>query len=193
MAKKAPTAQKTGSSGARTSLEVKPSAPVAKVKPSGNAAAKPAAQANPVGRPTSYKPEYAELAHNYCLLGANNQKLAVLFDVAPSTFSLWLANIPEFSDAVKKGRDVADALVAKSLYQRALGYSHPEMDIKVISGLIVQTETVKHYPPDTTAATMWLKNRQPETWRDKVENVISGTLNIKTMSDAELLEIATGR
>ena len=30
-------------------------------------------------------------------------------------------------------------------------------------------ETVKHYPPDTTAAIFWLKNRQVERWRDKQE------------------------
>ena len=27
------------------------------------------------GQPTSYKPEYCELAHNYCLLGATNEVL----------------------------------------------------------------------------------------------------------------------
>jgi len=29
--------------------------------------------------------------------------------------------------------------------------------------------TVKHYPPDTTAAIFWLKNRQPAKWREKQE------------------------
>jgi hypothetical protein len=27
----------------------------------------------------------------------------------------------------------------------------------------------KHYPPDTTAAIFWLKNRRPSEWRDKVD------------------------
>src|ERR1700730_3561900 len=31
------------------------------------------------GQPTSYKPEYIELAHNYCLLGATNEVLAGFF------------------------------------------------------------------------------------------------------------------
>ena len=26
-------------------------------------------------------------------------------------------------------------------------------------------------PPDTTAQIFWLKNRKPDKWRDKVENV----------------------
>jgi hypothetical protein len=34
------------------------------------------------GQPTSYKPEYDELAHSYCLLGATNEVLAGFFDVA---------------------------------------------------------------------------------------------------------------
>jgi hypothetical protein len=36
------------------------------------------------GRPTSFRPEFCELAHNYCLLGATNAELAIFFDVAPS-------------------------------------------------------------------------------------------------------------
>lgn len=129
---------------------------------------------NPVGRPSSYRPEYADQAMKYALLGANHERMADLFGVAKSTFDLWIANIPEFSDALKEGKDWADANVAKSLYHRALGYSHPEVDIKVINGKIIQTPLIKHYPPDTGAATLWLKNRQPGIWRDKVENVLTG-------------------
>jgi hypothetical protein len=44
----------------------------------------------------------------------------------------------------------------------------------VVGGEIVITPTVKHYPPDTSAATLWLKNRQGAVWRDKVENVHVG-------------------
>ena len=28
---------------------------------------------------------------------------------------------------------------------------------------------VEHFPPDTAAAFIWLKNRQPHRWRDKKE------------------------
>ena len=34
--------------------------------------------------------------------------------------------------------------------------------------------TTKHYPPDTTAAIFWLKNRQKSKWRDKQDHEISG-------------------
>ncbi|GAB7207355.1 hypothetical protein OS21_38510 [Dickeya oryzae] len=48
-----------------------------------------------------------------------------------------------------------------------MGYEHEEDDIKAVNGEIVITPTIKRYPPDTTAAIFWLKNRQPKIWRDK--------------------------
>jgi hypothetical protein len=32
----------------------------------------------------------------------------------------------------------------------------------------------EHVPPDVTAAIFWLKNRQPEKWRDKSETEVFG-------------------
>lgn len=67
------------------------------------------------------------------------------------------------------GKGAADAAVASKLFHRATGYEHPEDDIRAVNGEIVITPTIKHYPPDTTAAIFWLKNRQPAKWRDKQE------------------------
>jgi hypothetical protein len=43
------------------------------------------------GQPTSYKPEYCELAHNYCLLGATNEVLGDFFGVTSRTIDNWIA------------------------------------------------------------------------------------------------------
>lgn len=150
----------------------------------------------PVGRPSAYKPEYADLAYKFCLMGANNDKLAFLFEVAGSTIDKWIATIPDFSGKVKEGREIADAEIAHSLFHRAKGYSHPEDDIRSLSmgggvSEIVITPTVKHYPPDTAAATLWLKNRQSGSWRDKVDLEHSGSVTVKTLTDEQLMELAT--
>lgn len=121
------------------------------------------------GRPSLYKPEYAELAHNYCLLGATNPRLAELFGVSVTTIEAWLRTHKDFSSAVMEGRDAADANVARSLYHRALGYTHPEEKIFNNAGEVIRVETVKHYPPDTNAANLWLMNRRPDLWRDRKE------------------------
>ena len=75
------------------------------------------------GRPTAYRREFCELAHNYCLLGATNPELAGFFDVSPRTIDNWIASHPAFAAAVREGRVVADARVARCLYERAVGYS----------------------------------------------------------------------
>lgn len=123
----------------------------------------------PAGRPTKYKPEYAEQAYKLCLLGATDIEMADFFEVAESTLYLWKKEHPEFSEALKKGKMQADAVIAQKLYHRAKGYEHDEDQIFVYKGDPVIVPTTKHYPPDTTAAIFWLKNRQPDKWRDKQE------------------------
>lgn len=131
---------------------------------------KPAA----VGRPSKYKPDYAEQAIKLCMLGMTDAEMASFFEVSESTLNLWKEVHPEFSESIKKGKEAADADVASRLYHRAMGYDHPEDDIRVVSGEIVITQTIKHYPPDTTAGIFWLKNRQRDKWRDKVETEVTG-------------------
>jgi len=128
----------------------------------------------PVGRPSLYKEEYAEQARKYCLLGATDEDLAEFFDVNEDTIYEWKKVHSGFSDSIKKGKDQADANVADRLYQRAMGYEHDEVDIKVVMGQIVQTPIRKIYAPDPTAAIFWLKNRQSRKWRDKQETELTG-------------------
>jgi len=122
------------------------------------------------GRPTKYKPEFAEQAYGMCLLkGMTDEELANYFGVATSSIYEWKKEHPDFSEAIKKGKEIADVSVATALRDRALGYSHPEDKIFLHEGEPVIVPTTKHYPPDTAAAFIWLKNRHPERWRDKVE------------------------
>jgi hypothetical protein len=135
---------------------------------------------NPKGkamaRPTKYKAEYAKQAAKLCRLGATDAQLAEFFEVAVSTVALWKVQYKGFSDALKLAKKEADSRVEQSLYQRACGYEHDEVDIRVVDHAIVQTEIRKFYPPDTTACIFWLKNRKPAEWRDKVETELSGTV-----------------
>lgn len=138
------------------------------------------------GRPTAYKSEYAQQAYRLCLLGATDAELAEFFGVVESTIGLWKLKQPEFSESLKRGKVEADAVVAESLFKRAIGYSHPDVHIAVNQGEVIQTEIVKHYPPDTKAAFIWLKNRKATAWRDKVEvesEVKLGVLDKNSLSE----------
>jgi hypothetical protein len=124
-------------------------------------------QKHPGGRPTKYKEQYAEQARKLCLLGYTDKQLADFFEVHESTIHQWKLDYPKFSESINAGKDIADAEIAVSLYERAKGYSHKEDKIFNHNGVPLVVPTIKHYPPDTAAAFIWLKNRSG--WRDKQE------------------------
>jgi hypothetical protein len=126
------------------------------------------------GRPTDYREEYSDQVYKLCLLGATDKELAEFFDCAESTLNLWKQAHPEFLESIRRGKKLADANVAEKLYQRALGYSHPSVKIMQYEGSIVSEEYTEHYPPDTQAASLWLRNRQPDKWRDKTDHEVTG-------------------
>lgn len=119
------------------------------------------------GRPSKYRPEYVDQARKLAMLGLTNEEMAKFFEVGQTTFDRWMADKPEFRGAIKAAKELADADVVASLYHRAVGYEHPEDDIRAINGKIVITPTIKRYPPDPASMIFWLKNRQPARWRDK--------------------------
>ena len=124
---------------------------------------------NPMGRPTSYRPEYDELARNYCLLGATNEELGGFFGVSLRTVDNWIARHPEFATAVRRGRAFADARVARCLYDRAVGFEQTGKRTQLYRGEEKTVTNTVHYPPDTQACIFWLRHRRPQTWRDKAE------------------------
>lgn len=130
--------------------------------------------------PTKYKIAFNAQAEKLCKLGATDAELADFFEVCVDSINEWKKVYPKFSASIKKGKTLADSIVADSLYKRANGYSHKAVKIfptggekkdeegsKESSPLIVPF--IEHYPPDTAAAIFWLKNRQPKKWRDKME------------------------
>lgn len=127
-----------------------------------------------VGRPTDYKPEYVEQVFKLCLLRATDKEVADLFGVCEATVNTWKTEHPEFLDSMSAGREKADAEIANSLYWRAKGYSHPDTHVSNYQGEVTLTPLMKHYPPDTAAASLWLRNRQPARWRDKIDHEMYG-------------------
>ena len=124
-----------------------------------------------MGRPSSYKPEYAEQAEKLCRLGATDPDLADFFGVNTTTIWRWAGRYGDFCTALKVGKDAADDRVERSLYQRANGYSFDAVKVFMPSGAKqpVYAPYVEHVPPDTTACIFWLKNRRKAEWRDRQE------------------------
>lgn len=127
---------------------------------------------NKGGAPSKYKEEYNEQARKLCLLGSTDESLANFFNVSVATINNWKIDHPKFLESIREGKEVADANVADALYNRVIGFSHPDTHISNFQGVITATPTTKHYPADTGAAFIWLKNRS--SWKDKQEVEHSG-------------------
>ena len=132
----------------------------------------------PGGRPSKFKPEFVKQAEKLCTIGLTDAELASFFEVSEVTLNAWKHKHPEFLNALKVGKDEADTRVERSLYHRAIGYSHPEEKIFNDGGEPLIVPTTKHYPPDTTAAIFWLKNRKTAEWRDKQDHEHSGNITV---------------
>jgi hypothetical protein len=124
------------------------------------------------GRPTKYKPEYVQFAKRMAKLGATDADLADMFQVRISTIRLWMNIYPEFSEAIRVGKDAANKRVERSLYERANGYNYDAVKIFMPAGSKqpIVVHYTQHCPPDVGAAFIWLKNRDPDRWRD-IQNV----------------------
>ena len=100
--------------------------------------------------------------------GLTDEQLARKMGVSPDTLSSWREQHPALSQAVDRGREMADLQVESALLKRALGYEYMEERVEISEKTgrkVIQTN--KTVPPDTTAQMFWLKNRRPERWREK--------------------------
>jgi hypothetical protein len=141
------------------------------------------------GRPTKYDNKFAEQAKLLCRLGATNPELAEFFEVVVSTIHDWRAAHPEFHEAIRQGKEMADARVANALFHRAVGYKHKALKFFAHEGTSWSEEYVEHYPPDAASCIFWLKNRRPDLWRDQREVINPQAEKIEKVSPADRVKI----
>lgn len=120
------------------------------------------------GRPSSFNEQLSDKIIELVEKGLTDQQICDIIMIPLSTFSVWKKTKPDFLKSLKIAKNAADQLVEISLYQRARGFTTTEWKVfyDKATGKVIKEEVPKHYPPDTTAGIFWLKNRQPEQWRD---------------------------
>ena len=114
--------------------------------------------------------------------GLTDEQIAARIGITTSTLYDWKNKYSEFSEALKRGKEVVDIEVENALLKRALGYDYTEERVERSQDggkkSIKTVQTVKNIPPDTTAQIFWLKNRRPDRWRDKQQIEHSGLRHI---------------
>lgn len=103
--------------------------------------------------------------------GLTNEQIMKNLGIGRDSFYRYKDKYSEFSDALKKGKEVADIEVENALFKRAIGYKYKEVikEVKEIDGKksTYIKEVVKEMPGDVGAQIFWLKNRKSSKWKDK--------------------------
>lgn len=141
------------------------------------------------------KPKYnAKIAEKICSLIATDTytvaEICRMAKISVSTYFDWLNRFPEFSECIKKAEAermaffVAEA--KKSLLRKIQGYTVQEKHIttvgsgkydvngKEIPRIKEQKIVDKHYQPDTAAIIFTLTNGEPENWKNRQNNEVTG-------------------
>lgn len=134
------------------------------------------------GRPSKFHSIDLEQVKILAEKGFTDEEMSEFFKVARKTWHNWKIEHPEFNEGLSDWKKAADGKVERALYERAVGYQHPEDKIFVgRDGRPLIVPTVKHYPPESVAGIFWLKNRRPNEWKDKQEISIPEGLTIKQL------------
>lgn len=127
--------------------------------------------------------------------GLSNEQIAHNMGINKDTLYTWQRRFPDFSDALKKSKEVVDREVENALLKRAMGYEtveeieEPVEDKETGETQMRVTKRVKkQIAPDITAQIFWLKNRKPEEFRDKRDVELSGSVDF-----GSLIQKARGR
>ncbi len=108
--------------------------------------------------------------------------------IAKSTFYEWVEKKSDFSDAIKKAMAIPDQKVENALYKSAImGHRYKEKEYKGVAvgekvKMILVKTVRKFIPPNVTAQIFYLKNRQPDEWKDRHNFDLNGNLNIKVVT-----------
>lgn len=112
--------------------------------------------------------------------GLTDEQLAHNMGIRRETLYQWKKQYSNISNALSRGKEIVDIEVENDLLKKAHGYNaevkktfkvkevyYDEQDRRCEKEHLEQAIDEVHVPADTQAITWWLKNRKPDTWRDK--------------------------
>lgn len=141
-------------------------------------------------------PEGLTLLRGWAREGLTDDDIAKKCNIVRSTLSEWKKKYSDISDALKKGKEIADYGVEDSLFKNACGYDYLEEIVSTKKEVIYHegkrvkeiSEPVvvlikKHKPGETAAQIYWLKNRKSNIWRDKPADTTNDTEGVIIIND----------
>lgn len=130
-----------------------------------------------VGRTPKYEqwlePDNLIKLEGWARNGLTDEQIANNIGINRTTLYAWKAKYTDFSNALKRGKEVIDIMVENALLKSAMGYKYDEVVKERIynpetgeSEIVEVKRTTKEVAPNSTSLIFWLKNRRPADWRD---------------------------
>ena len=106
---------------------------------------------------------------NWAASGCTNAEIARNIGIREQTLYDWIGRFPEFSESIKKGRELSVEAIENALFKNAVGdvWEVTEVVETFRDGTSRSKTTRKRARPDTTAQIFYLKNRAPDRWSDR--------------------------
>lgn len=154
------------------------------------------------GRKSKYTPERVEIITKAIAAGKTYKQAFEAAGIGKDAFYNWLNEKQEFNEAIKKAEQeynewyntgiVQDA--KKSLRELVCGFSYTETTTETAPGKDGKTITKKkivekHMAPNPTAIIFALTNRDPENWKNRQTNEISGDIKTTTEMKTDLSKL----
>jgi hypothetical protein len=119
-----------------------------------------------VGRPSKYDTIDLEKVSVLGGLGLTAEEISLVLGISKKTFYNY-RDKPEFLHAIKEGRAKADTEIVSELRKQARKGNVPSM-------------------------IFWLKNRQPDRWRDRHDLGLSGNVKTDSTLEVKIVQVKDG-
>jgi hypothetical protein len=133
--------------------------------------------------------------------GLSDVEICGALGIKSWTFYRWLRDIPEFSQALTRSDEEAAVAVRRALFKRATGMTIRTKKVNHIKFgsaatgdervEIIESTYREELPPDVSAATFWLRRRDP-AFRDEASIGVDVMVAEGDQALAKLLGIARG-
>lgn len=135
-----------------------------------------------MGRPTKYDANiHLEIVRKLAARGMTDEEIADVLEIGVRTLYDWKEAHPEFSQAIRDGKENPIRNVEDALYRLCKGYTYDEGGQK----------KVKH--PDVRAIQFYLKNVAPEKWREQQHVKHEGDVGLSDAARAFVDELRRRR
>ena len=115
------------------------------------------------------EPSNLERVSNWAANGCTDAQIFGNMGISRQTFYDWVKRFPDFSDAIKKGREMSIVCIENAFFKRAMGgevvieeieeFKGTFKDGKPQNGTGTKRTVKKHLPGDVTAQIFYLKNK----------------------------------